>query len=134
MQANQNKKYTCYFPSAGRCLAISWKAGLIKAKKRQMPSLQIFLLFLLCPAFIVKHDIIFCERYPFRHSGSLSWLHSIPVSCAPTAPHWHVCVRSGKEVFGSVQALICNKIATYQLQWEKLILYQPKLGHMSVIS
>lgn len=45
------------------------------------------------------------------------------------------CLREKWEgSLGSVQALICNKIATYQLQWEKLILYQPKLGHMSVIS
>lgn len=130
MQANQNKKYACYFSSAGEWLAISWKAGLIEVMERQMPSLQIYLLLLLCPTFIVKHDVIFCGISVLPSGSAVLAIFPPRFLCtcssSLTRPH------ENWEVFVSVQVLIYNKVGTYQLQIEKLILYHPKLGHIYI--
>jgi len=65
MQAKQNDEFIYYFPSAGRCSAVSRKAGLHQAQcllgntNAITPNVPLSSFF--PEVFIAEHDVIWCD-------------------------------------------------------------------------
>jgi len=71
-QAKQNKELTRYFPSAGRCSAISTKAGSIMCNGylgKQTPSLRKSAPSFFCQLYML-HMVLYGIGYPFGELGS----------------------------------------------------------------